>query len=311
MDWTLRPVNRPMIFLGRKLFHISTPLYVCDTHFSKLPADPDALRLPLEADGAAGALVPSQPVAGDLPRFGRRGTLLRYVPSHYDRFVLRKEGTFADYLAKFSRKTRYNLQREVRKLGEAAGRPDFFRLYRGEAEMAEFLRHADAIARRTYQARLFDAQLEDTPAMRARIAELARRDATVGALLWLGDSPVAFWWFTREGDVLVSEYTGYDAAHRKLSPGTVLLYLVLEQLFFPDARLSTLDFGEGDADYKRLFSTGSQRCAHVLYLRATPANAAVVSLESALWGARRALKPVEAELQRRGWKARLKRILRG
>ncbi len=300
-----------MMFFGRKLFHVWTPLYVCNIHFSELPDDPDAVRLPLEDDAqAGGAYIRSQPVTQDLPRFTLRGSLLRYVPSHYDRFMIEKAGTFKDYMGKFSAKRRYNINRTVKKYYEAAGSKDCFKLYRTPDEMLEFHRIAQQLAPKTYQARLYENQLPDTQEFKDQLVDLARQERALGALLFMKDQPVVFWWFTRDGHVLLSEYTGFDSEHRALSPGTALLYLVLEQIFADD-RIKMFDFGEGDAFYKEQFATGSRRCAEVFYLRPQARTLSMVSLDTSFWAMRRALKPVEAELEKRGIKARLKRLIRG
>jgi hypothetical protein len=311
MAWTMRPVRRSITFFGRKLFHIERPLLVCTTHFSQLTTDPDALALPLDAHPeAAGVYVQAQPVSADLPRFALRGGLVRYVPTHYDRYMVKLPATFADYLQKFSNKHRKALARRVRKHEEENGGFPAFRLYQSPAEMLEFLALAMTFAGQTFQARLFQAQLRDTPEFRRQMLALAERGDTLGALLFDKERPIAFWWFTRDGEVLVSEYTGYDDAYRPLGPGTLVLWRVLEHAH-ADGRTRVLDFGEGHADYKEYFANDRQRCAEVYYLRrASLPNLGLMSFDSASWGARRALGPIERELERRGLKSKLKKFLR-
>lgn len=309
VDWTFRPVLRPVHFAGRTLFRVPVPLYVCESHFHQLPLDPDALITPLATDlDAPGAYVRSQPVRADLPRFEQRAGMLRYVPHHYDRTLVRKRGTFTEYLAQFSAKERYNLKRNVRKLAEAAG-GDALRLFRDASEVAPFLERVQIITPRTYQARLYGNQLGDTPDWRARLAALAVEDRLRGYVLSLGDRPIAFWLFARLDDVLLSEYTGFDPEHRALSPGTALLYQVLEQMF-ADPQIAALDFGEGDAVYKQKFGTDTQRCAEIFYLRPRVRNAEMVVADQAAWLAKRAIAPLDRELERRGWRAPLKRFVR-
>jgi CelD/BcsL family acetyltransferase involved in cellulose biosynthesis len=235
---------------------------------------------------------------------------LRYVPSHYHRFMIEKTGTFKDYLGKFSAKRRYNLNRTVKKYYQAAGTQQCFKLYRTPDELLQFHAIAQQLAPHTYQARLYENQLPDTPEFKQQLVELARQERTLGAILFMDDRPVVFWWFTRHGGVLLSEFTGFDSQQRALSPGTVLLYLVLEQVF-ADARITLFDFGEGDAFYKELFATGSRRCAEIFYLRPQARTLSMVSLDTSFWAMRRALRPVEQQLEKRGIKARLKRLIRG
>jgi CelD/BcsL family acetyltransferase involved in cellulose biosynthesis len=311
MTWTLRTLNYPFYLVGRKAFTIGVRMHVLETAFTQLSNEPDGLELPLAAgDGAEGAVAPSHPVTADLPRFGRRGSLVRLVPTHYDRFLVDLGGTFEAHMAsKMTGESRYKLRRKVKKLAEMNGGRDAVRVYRTPEEMLEFHRLAGALAEKTYQARLFRNALPQDDAFRDQLVDLARQDRTIGSLLFLGDRPIAYWWFTINGGTVVSEYTGYDADQRNLSPGIALLYRMLE-ILFADKRYQVLDFGEGNADYKETFASRSVRCADVYYFRPLPRPLAIVSLDSMLAAGRRLAKPVEAELERRGLKARLRRLVR-
>ena len=69
--WVFRPLPRP-VALGRTLFRIPVPLYVCNLHFSQLPIDPNAIELPLDADPKAfGAYIKQQPSTAPLPTTSR------------------------------------------------------------------------------------------------------------------------------------------------------------------------------------------------------------------------------------------------
>ncbi len=309
VEWSLRPVLRPVHLAGRTLFRVPVPLYVCESHFSALPDDPDALPLPLDDDAAArGAYVRSQPVRQDLPRFSLRAGLLRYVPQHYDRTLVRKHGSFADYLGKFGSKERNTLKRKVRKYSDAAGE-HFLRSFRTVDEVAPFLVLAQMLAPLTYQDRLYGNQVHDTPDWRQLLEQTASQDRFRGFVAMKGDQPTAFWLFTRLGEVLLSEYTGFDPNEHALSPGVVLLHGVLESMF-ADPQLAVLDFGEGDAAYKEHFGTEKQRCAEVFYLRPSLRNAELLAVDQVSWLAHAAFAPVDRQLERRGWRAPLKRFLR-
>jgi CelD/BcsL family acetyltransferase involved in cellulose biosynthesis len=307
--WRLRAVRHPLYLFGRKLFDISAPLYVWERPFTLLPEDPNALVLPVDDGGgdpvAEGAFVRSQPVPADLPRLSRHHDLWRYAPSHYDRYTLTKTGTHADYIARWDSKRRYKL----RAYSKNCLKEGKFTLHRTPSELDAFLDASRGLAQQTYQARVFGNQLPSTQEFRARVAALAAAERTIGALLTHKGKAAAFWWFTIDGDTLLSEFTGYDAELYRLSPGTALLWLIIEA-FFADSRLRILDFGEGEAEYKRTFSTESRRCAEIYYLKPRVRPLTMVGLDSALWGTRRVLRPVERELERRGWKAKLKRLIR-
>ncbi len=309
-EWTFRPVKRPMYLFGRKLFHVAAPLWVCETHFSRLSDDAEAVPKPLgDHPHAEGAVIRSQPLRADLPTLQRVGDLYRWAPKHFDRQLVRTVGGFAEYLAKFSGKTRNGLSRKVKKYIESAG-PDPLKVYRTPDELGVFLAAAATLAEKSYQARVFGNQLPNTPEFVAHARQLAAEGRTLGVILEHQGRPACFWWFTLDHGVLLSEFTGFDSELRALSPGTVLLYLLLPQLF-ANLAIEVLDFGEGDNDYKRLFATESRRCAEVFWLRLRPSTVAMVGVETALVRLRQALQPLEAELERRGWRAKLKRLVRG
>jgi len=310
-EWTFRPVRRPMYFFGRKLFDIKASLWVCESHFSRLQSnEADVVPSRLAGDAkAAGAVIRSQPVASDLPLFEHRGEFYRWAPKHFDRQLVRTDGNYAEYLAKFSGKTRNSMSRKAKKYIEAAGQ-DPLKIYRTPDELRVFLAEAAKLAPSTYQARVFGNQLPDSPEFVAATVERAAQNRTLGVILQHQGKPACFWWFTLDHGVLLSEYTGFDAELRALSPGTVLLSLLLPALF-ADPSVEVLDFGEGDNDYKRLYATESRRCAEVFWLRVRPSTVAMVATETALTRLRSAVKPLEDELERRGWRAKLKRLVRG
>jgi CelD/BcsL family acetyltransferase involved in cellulose biosynthesis len=299
-----------MYVLGRKLFHVTAPLWVCESHFLRLGDDVDALPAPLRDDpDAAGAMINSQPVPGDLPPLVRRGDVYRWVPNHFDRRLLRTDGTWSDYLAKFTGRTRKRLVSQVRKYVQAAGE-DPLRIYRTPDEVRAFLASARGLSPRTYQERIFRKSLPATPEFFARTMQLAEEGRTLGAILEHRGSPACFWWFTLDRGVLVSEYTGYDAALRALSPGTTLFFLLLPHLF-ADPAIHVIDFGEGDGEYKRMFATESRRCAEVFWMRTRPSTLTMMAAETGTRALRRAFQPIEEELDRRGLRAPLTRLVRG
>jgi len=66
--------------------------------------------------------------------------------------------------------------------------------------------------------------------------------------------------------VLVYSHLGFDPKYADWSPGNVLLWLALEDLFAED-RFDYLDFTEGDNAQKLFFSTGQLPCYNKLFVR--------------------------------------------
>ncbi|SHN61535.1 GNAT family N-acetyltransferase [Erythrobacter sanguineus] len=234
-------------------------------------AGPDGLRVLSAPTGQLAAIAARYPgfVAG-----GRQD---------YRRHYIDMSGSFADYLAQFSGKTRSTLRRKARKLAEETGGYTVSE-HRTPVEIEAFLAAALPLSARTYQARLLDAGLPDSPAARRAIMEAAGNDRMRAFLLHAGDQPIAYLSLPvtgpETGGTLVYAHLGYDPDHARLSPGTVLQMDALERLF-AEGRYRWFDFTEGDGAHKAMFGTDSAACSSLVLLRPTLANRSLLGARSA------------------------------
>lgn len=238
---------------------------------SALPAatapGPDGLRVLSAPTGSLAAIAARYPgfVAG-----GRQD---------YRRHYIDMSTGFEAYLARFSGKTRSTLRRKARKLAEECGGYTVTE-HRSPDEIEAFLAAALPLSARTYQARLLDAGLPDTPAARRAMLEAAEDDRMRAFLLHAGGQPLAYLSLPVVGSTLVYAHLGYDPGWARLSVGTVLQMDALERLF-DEARYRWFDFTEGEGAHKAMFGTDCAACSSFVLLRPTLAN-------RALLGARRA-----------------------
>ncbi len=257
----------------------------CQSHFTLLPAqEPDPATLAsLSVGGSDGVLIRSQPLPNPVGRIRFESGWIRYAPRQYRRCTTEFRGTFAEYLGGFSAKSRSTMGRKVRKFAEAAGASGGMRTYRTAAELEEFFRVAEKVSALTYQERLLDAGLPTDEAFRRSTIDRAASDQIRAYLLFAGDRPVAYLFCPawKDSDILLYEFLGYDPEFRNLSPGTVLQYLALEQLF-GEGKFSMFDFLEGETDQKQLFSTKTTFCADLYYLRKSPRTLLIVAVQTAL-----------------------------
>lgn len=224
----------------------------------------------------------------------------------YRRHYIAMTGSFEDYLARFSGKTRSTLRRKTRKFAEADGGELDFSEYRTPAEIEAFLAEALPLSERTYQARLLDAGLPHSDAARRHMLALAAEDRMRCYLLRMEGSAAAYLSLPVEGETLVYAHLGYDPALSKHSPGTVLQMAALERLF-AENRFRYFDFTEGDGAHKSMFGTDSAECASFLALRATAANRMLLSARDGFDAAVAGAKSLAA---RTGAEALLRRALR-
>jgi CelD/BcsL family acetyltransferase involved in cellulose biosynthesis len=84
--------------------------------------------------------------------------------------------------------------------------------------------------------------------------------------MYMGERAVAFVLGFQYRGVFHYSDVAYDEEFAGLSPGSVLLFLLLEDLF-GHCRPSILHFGIGEADYKRRFSNFKEYDNEVLLMR--------------------------------------------
>jgi CelD/BcsL family acetyltransferase involved in cellulose biosynthesis len=197
----------------------------------------------------------------------------------YRRHYIDMTGSFEDYMARFSGKTRSTSRRKAKKLGEETGGTTITE-HRSPAEIEAFLAAALPLSARTYQARLLDAGLPDSPEARRAMLEAAEDNRMRGFLLHAGGLPIAYLSLPVVGATLVYAHLGYDPGHARLSPGTVLQMEALERLF-AEQRYRWFDFTEGDGAHKAMFGTGSAQCSSLVLLRPTLANRALLASRGA------------------------------
>jgi CelD/BcsL family acetyltransferase involved in cellulose biosynthesis len=188
----------------------------------------------------------------------------------YRRHYIDMAQSFDDYMAQFSGKTRSTLRRKARKLADDAGGYTVSE-HRTPAEIEAFLAAALPLSARTYQARLLDAGLPESPEARRAMLEAAEADQMRAFLLHAGGQPVAYLSLPLAGQTLVYAFLGYDPDWARLSVGTVLQMDALERLF-AEQRYRWFDFTEGDGAHKEMFGTHAAACSSLVLLEPTLAN---------------------------------------
>lgn len=256
--------------------------------------------------GCDGYYYPSAPIHRDLPIITRRAGWLRYSPTRFNRYYIDLTTSMDDYSASFSAKTRNTLKRKLRKFAELDNGHIDWRIYKTPAEMAVFHSLARQTSARTYQERLLSAGLPDNQAFLAEMMRHAERGLVRGYLLFLKGKPISYLYLPVEDDRLIYAYLGYDPEHAKLSPGTVLQWLVVEALY-DEGRFRYFDFTEGQGAHKELFGTNSLYCGNVYFLKDNLANRLTVAAHRGLSGLSDGIVGL---LDRMGLKQAIKKWLR-
>lgn len=293
-DWTLFQTSIPLQFRSIGLAEAGSPESI------KIPGE-DQLT-----PGSQGFALRRLPVDEALPRLGRSGPFLRYVPLQYQHCYIDLNTSFEEYQKKFSSKTRSTINRKIRKYAEHCGGALKWHSYRSLDEVPAFFQLARAVSKLTYQEKLLDAGLPDTPEFMESARALAASGQLRAYVLFDGERPVSYLYCPVQDGVAIYAYLGYDPAYMHLSVGTVLQWLALEEMF-NEGGLRYFDFTEGQSDHKRLFATHQRQCAHVFLVRSTLRNAAIVRGHAlmdrfSVWAGQ--------TLDRYGVKAKVRRLIR-
>jgi CelD/BcsL family acetyltransferase involved in cellulose biosynthesis len=215
---------------------------------------------------------------------GERYLVMTPVAARTSHHSLPLPASFADYLGRFRKKQRYNLNRQVRLFGEHCGPIDLRRMERA----AEFERFFGAVADPGPAPCRSDAIRYGAEYL-MRLRDLAARDLLRGYVLWHGAIPVASMLGYKFGDTYLLESIRFDAGYARMSPGAVLLHLVVDDLIATKA-VSVVDFSDGNPAYRYHSSQRLVHYASVLVLRKNIRNRAIFAGDRALRSLKLALR---------------------
>jgi glycosyltransferase involved in cell wall biosynthesis len=179
--------------------------------------------------------------------------------------------TYADYLGQFTAKKRSDLRRKVRLLGERGGGEIQLQRVTAAEQVFDFLDAVALVHDQAWQAPAADLPLDNSPRNRSRLADLAQRGLLRAYWLRCGGRPCAFVLGYQFRNIYHYADPRYHQDFKALSPGTVLLWLMLEDLFQHDPP-RWLNFGIGEARYKMEFGNRQYEDASVLLLRKNAVN---------------------------------------
>jgi ribosomal protein S18 acetylase RimI-like enzyme len=278
--WILKNLNIYFRFRRFKLFYGKLRSIVLDMNFSGLPTQGVSIpTLPRDVDkGIDCIMLRFYLVPKRLPRFYWDSGYIRYVPFRTHRYFIEFKNSFADYLKKFSKRKRHDLRRNIRKYNKLCGHKKPWKEFQQPNEMDEFYRLALEVAQKAYQDRLFAgglAKKDGFDQFLREITELSENGHPLGYVLFRNNKPIAYMVCIVFNKAVHAISMGYDPEYRKLGPGTLLTYYILEDLF-KDMNYEFFDFGVGDYEFKKLFSTVNYFCANICFFRFRPKNILII-----------------------------------
>ncbi len=190
---------------------------------------------------------PVYKAAKKLPSFLCREHFSKRSP--HNRMAIPK--TIDQFYESCSKKHRGNLRRYLKKLESQYQGQVKVVMYSSEEELEESIKAMSAVSANTYQYALGCGFVDN-----ARTRSLMRTAAKSGwlrtAMLFIGEKPCAFQVGLQYRRTYFLEQIGFDPSWKKFEVGTVLFLKVLERLC-GDPTVDSLDFGFGDAQYKKQY----------------------------------------------------------
>lgn len=166
-----------------------------------------------------------------------------------------------------SGKTRANIRYYARKLRSAHGEALTVRAFHDMGNFKRLLADIEAIAAKTYQRGLGVGYTGDP--MQTALMELAGRRGSLRAwVLYIHESPAAFWFGYCYRGTFWSMANAFDTAYSDLRIGQYLQMQVMEELC-KEPDVHAFDWGAGDAEYKRRFGDEVTEHADVVLYRAS------------------------------------------
>ena len=174
------------------------------------------------------------------------------VPVMLSSWTLSVPKTYQEFIASRGKATRKKIRGVTRKFeADLSGRFSI-KCYRDEAELNKAISDASSIAAKTYQRRI-GVGFYDTPEIRSVLKCWARRGMMRFYILYVGETPTAFWAGVMYGETHLLTHTAYDPDMDHYRPGLYLLLKLIES----DCRegtVRTIDYGHGDG-YKSHFAS--------------------------------------------------------
>jgi hypothetical protein len=154
------------------------------------------------------------------------------------------------FMGRIAKKTRDNFRRYSKRLNHEFGDDVITKCYRESADLDRILVDSETIAQKTYQRGMGEGFFDDD-VTRRRYALALERGWLHAYLMYIRGHPVAYSHFLKYQDTLFAHGRGFDDAFRPYSVGNLLQLKVTED-FCADPDVKQLDFGLGEAEYKRL-----------------------------------------------------------
>lgn len=220
------------------------------------------------------------------------------------------QNSYDEYCLHRSVNTRHNLRKWPKKLSRDYGERLKVRRFDSLDDFELAMQDMNTIATKTYQ-RGMGLGFRDDIQTRKRFEFHFERKRFCAYILYIDDKPIAFWNGLRYGATFFGDTNGYDPDYSRYRPGHFILLRLIEDLC-ADKTIEALDFGFGDAEYKRELCDRYWTEASVYLFSSSLKGTAIYVIRTMLAGVSRCLENLvrrvnRLEYAKKLWRGRLSR----
>jgi CelD/BcsL family acetyltransferase involved in cellulose biosynthesis len=186
------------------------------------------------------------------------------------------------FLASLSKSTRDGVRRYRNKIERELGDRLVIRHFREVEQIDELMESLASVTATSWQREL-ETSFRDDDAHRQRIRVGLERGWFRACVVSVDGRPAAFWLAQGCGGRFVLGIPGFDPAFGEYRIGQYALVALIESLC-EDSEASVLDFGYGDAEYKRRFGTSKWEDQTLMLFARRPRPLLVNALRTVLIG---------------------------
>jgi len=182
-----------------------------------------------------------------VPSFLHRDHFL-YLNPHWK---LSLPNSFKEFYQKRSKNTKSNIRKYKNRIIKGFGQNYNIRCFQGEDEVDQAMKDIETIAAKTYQ-RGLNVGFVNTPEARNEYIFAAQKGMLRAYVLYLNNIPSSFLIGFVYKNIFNLGSLGFDPEKEYYHPGMFLFLKMIEESCLDD-KIDAIDFGFGDADYKKKY----------------------------------------------------------
>lgn len=222
------------------------------------------------------------PLSTPVPRLSIKDNSLCVVESVFKHFYVETKGDFLHYIASKNKKTISTLKRKTKKIENSNENSDTFKVYSSPEDFEDFFKLALPISKKSFQYRLFNKGLPAAQQFKDDVLRKSEKGEVFGYILWVQDTPVAYNFCpVFNGNVVLYDNSGYDPAYSKYSPGSVLQFKIIEDLFARKG-IDYYDLCVGEGIHKEILATDYVYCGNMYFCTLKPSYLVIFSIKVSL-----------------------------